>query len=116
MGRGEERERERESNGVDVERSWVCRRKFSGLQSIKYKRRPQQFQEIRNQVYFVQTDKISALSVLPLFSSRKLGALRPQKPLRLIRDEEVGVSILFLYLTPSCYNVTTESALEWAAV
>ena len=37
---------------------------------------------------------------------RKHGALRPQKPLRLIRDGEVGGSGL-IYLTPTRYTVTT---------
>ena len=42
---------------------------------------------------------------------RKHGALRPQKPLRLIRDGEVGVSGI-LYLTPTRYNVTTRMILH----
>ena len=37
---------------------------------------------------------------------RKHGALRPQKPLRLIRDGEVG-GLEILYLTPTRYTVTT---------
>ena len=36
----------------------------------------------------------------------KRGALRPQKPLRLMRDGEVGGSGI-LYLTPTRYTVTT---------
>ena len=42
---------------------------------------------------------------------RKHGALRPQKPLRLIRDEEVGGGE-FLYLTPTRYTVTTRMILH----
>ena len=43
----------------------------------------------------------------------QLGALRPQKPLRLIRDGEVGGSGI-LYLTPTRYTVThqNDSALR----
>ena len=36
----------------------------------------------------------------------KHGALRPQKPLKLIRDGEVGGSGLFLYLTPTPVSYT----------
>ena len=39
-------------------------------------------------------------------------ALRPLKPLRLIRDEEVGGSGIFLYLTPTRYTVTTRMILH----
>ena len=42
---------------------------------------------------------------------RKHWALRPQKPLRLIRDGEVGGSG-FLYLTPTRYTVTTRMILH----
>ena len=41
---------------------------------------------------------------------RKQGALRPQKPLRLIRDGEFGGSGI-LYLTPTGYTVTTRMTL-----
>ena len=45
--------------------------------------------------------------------SRKHGALRPQKPLRLIRDGEVGGGGReFLYLTPTRYTVTTRMILH----
>ena len=40
-------------------------------------------------------------------------ALRPQNPLRLIRDGEVG-GWEFLYLTPTRYTVTTR--FRWAVV
>ena len=48
---------------------------------------------------------------------RKHGALRPQKPLRLIRDEEVGGSGNFLFNTYSlhCHH-QNDSALRWAVV
>ena len=39
------------------------------------------------------------------------GVLRPQKPLRRIRDEEVG-GREFLYLTPTRYTVTTRMVLH----
>ena len=42
---------------------------------------------------------------------RKHWALRPQKPLRLIRDGEVGGSGI-LYLTPTRYAVTTRMILH----
>ena len=42
---------------------------------------------------------------------RKHGALRPQKPLRLIRDGEIGGSGI-LYLTPTLYTVTTRMTLH----
>ena len=42
---------------------------------------------------------------------RKHGALRPQKPLRLVRDGEVG-GREFLYLTPTRYTVTTRMTLH----
>ena len=42
---------------------------------------------------------------------RKHWALRPQKPLRLIRDGEVGGSGI-LYLTPTRYTVTTRMILH----
>ena len=42
----------------------------------------------------------------------KHGALRPQKPLRLIRDGEVGGVQEFLYLTPTPYTVTTRIILH----
>ena len=42
---------------------------------------------------------------------RKLWALRPQKPLRLIRDGEVGGSGI-IYLTPTRYTVTTRMILH----
>ena len=45
------------------------------------------------------------------FKERKLWALRPQKPLRLIRDGEVGESGV-LYLTPTRYTVTTRMILH----
>ena len=41
----------------------------------------------------------------------KLWALRPQKPLRLVRDGEVGGSGL-IYLTPTRYTVTTTMILH----
>ena len=43
---------------------------------------------------------------------RKHWALRPQKPLRLIRDGEVGGSGFFLHLTPTRYTVTTRMILH----
>ena len=43
---------------------------------------------------------------------RKHGALRPQKPLRLIRDGEVGGGREFLYLTPTRYTITTRTTLH----
>ena len=47
---------------------------------------------------------------------RKHGALRPQKPLLLIRDGEVGGSGI-LYLRPTRYTVTTRmTALRWAVM
>ena len=42
---------------------------------------------------------------------RKILALRPQKPLRLIRDVEAGGSGI-LYLTPIRYTVTTRMILH----
>ena len=42
---------------------------------------------------------------------RKHRALRPQKPLRLIRDGEVG-GPEFLHLTPTRYTVTTRTILH----
>ena len=42
---------------------------------------------------------------------RKTWALRPQKPLRLIRDGDVGGSGI-LYLTPTRYTVTTRMILH----
>ena len=45
--------------------------------------------------------------------SKKHGALRPQKPLRLIRDGEVGGSgFKKKNLTPTCYSVTIRMALR----
>ena len=51
-------------------------------------------------------------------SGRKHRALRPQKPLRLIRDGEVGWSgIIFIPYTYSLrYHHQNDSALRWAAV
>ena len=43
---------------------------------------------------------------------REHGALRPQKPLRIIRDGEVGGSGI-LYLTPTRYTVTTRMILHY---
>ena len=42
---------------------------------------------------------------------RKHGALRPQKPLRLIKDGEVVRSGI-IYLTPTRYTVTTRMILH----
>ena len=54
-------------------------------------------------------------SALPLghtgSPTRKLWALRPQKPLRLIRDGEVGGSGI-IYLTPTRWTVTTRIILH----
>ena len=55
-------------------------------------------------------------SALPLghtgsLARRKLWALRPQKPLRLIRDGEVGGSGI-IYLTPTRCTVTTRMILH----
>ena len=47
----------------------------------------------------------------PWSAGRKYWALRPQKPLRLIRDGEVGGSEI-LYLTPTRYTVTTRMILH----
>ena len=38
--------------------------------------------------------------------------LRPQKPLRLTRDGEVGGGREFLYLTPTRYTVTARKTLQ----
>ena len=50
-------------------------------------------------------------------AGRKHGALCPQKPLRLIRDGEVGGSGIFV---PNTYSLRchhqNDSALKWAAV
>ena len=46
-----------------------------------------------------------------VYEGRKHGALRPQKPLRLLRDGEVGGSGI-LYLTPTHYTVTTRMILH----
>ena len=47
----------------------------------------------------------------PSGKERKHWALRPQKPVRLIRDGEVeGLGIL--YLTPTRYTVTTRTILH----
>ena len=48
---------------------------------------------------------------------RKRGALRPQKPLKLITDGEVGGSGIFISNTYSlrCHH-QNDSALRWAAV
>ena len=43
---------------------------------------------------------------------RKHGALRPQKPLRFIRDGEVEGSGLCFYLKPTRYTVTTRMTLH----
>ena len=51
------------------------------------------------------------ISQLPGRKERKHWALRPQKPLRLIRDGEVGGSGI-LYLTPTRYAVTTRMILH----
>ena len=42
---------------------------------------------------------------------QKHGALRPQKPFRLIRDGKLGGQE-FLYLTPTRYTVTTRMILR----
>ena len=44
-------------------------------------------------------------------AGRKHGALRPQKPLRLIRDGEVG-GREFLHLAPTRYTATTRKTLH----
>ena len=48
---------------------------------------------------------------------KHMGALRPQKPLRLIRDVEVGRSEIVISNTYSlhCHH-QNDSALRWAAV
>ena len=51
------------------------------------------------------------LSCVAMSCTRKHGALRPQKPVRLTKDGEVGRSGI-LYLTPTCYNVTTRMILH----
>ena len=43
---------------------------------------------------------------------RKHGAVRPQTPVRLIRDGEVG-GREFLYLTPTGYTVTTKMTVHY---
>ena len=55
----------------------------------------------------------SIASMLSLLAGkeRKLWALRPQKPLRLIRDGEVGGSGI-IYLTPTRCTVTTRVILH----
>ena len=52
-----------------------------------------------------------------LSPGRKHGALRPQKPLRLIRDQEIGGSGIFISNNYSlhCHH-QNDSALRWAAV
>ena len=59
----------------------------------------------------------SSLRQVWISSHRKLGALRPQKPLRRIRDGEVGGSGIFISNTysPHCHH-QNDSALKWAAV
>ena len=47
-----------------------------------------------------------------LIFERKHWALRPQKPLRLIRDGEVG-ELGMLYLIPTRCNVTTRMILHY---
>ena len=51
---------------------------------------------------------------------RKHGALRPQKPLRLIKDGEVGGSGFFVIFLSGTYLLLchhqNDSALRWAAV
>ena len=54
---------------------------------------------------------ISAQWSMDEWQGRKHGALRPHKPLRLIRDGEVGESGM-LYLTPTLYAVTTRMILH----
>ena len=54
---------------------------------------------------------IQDTSVLRKGKERKHWALRPQKPLRLIRDGDVGGSG-FLYLPPTRYTVTTRMILH----
>ena len=51
------------------------------------------------------------LSTLKWGKKRKLWALRPQKPLRLIRDGDIGGSRI-LYLTSTRYTVTTRMILH----
>ena len=50
-------------------------------------------------------------AVFTMGKERKHWALRPQKPLRLIRDGEVG-GLGILYLTPTRYTVTTRTILH----
>ena len=61
---------------------------------------------------WVNTEDInSTYSLKKRKQGRKHGALRPQKPLRLIRDGEVGGSGI-LYLTRTRYIVTTRMILH----
>ena len=53
-----------------------------------------------------QSEQRFALSLERLGKARKHWASRPQKPLRLVRDGEVGGSGIS-YLTPTRYTVTT---------
>ena len=52
------------------------------------------------------------VSLIVWAEKKKRLALRPQKPLRLIRDGEVGGVRKFLYLTPTRYTVTTRMILH----
>ena len=77
--------------------------------------------------YFIRSNRLARISDLlqftvhsaySLFGSSwacgrgwKQLALRPQKPLRLIRDGEIGGSGI-LYLTPTRYTVTTRMILH----
>ena len=54
----------------------------------------------------------SSTSAWCVQSPRKHGALRPQNPLRLIRDGEVWGGSGILYLTPTRYTVTTRMILH----
>ena len=62
--------------------------------------------------YHASNDFVERRTVWPpRRKGRKHGAFRPQKPLRLIRDGEVGGSGI-LYLTPTRYTVTTRMILH----
>ena len=58
------------------------------------------------QPHLLSAAQVESHLQVPLCKGRKHGALRPQKPLRLIRDGEVGGSGN-LYLTPTRYAATT---------
>ena len=65
----------------------------------------------------VKTKYINSTKGTPSKKERKHWALRPQKPLRLIRDGEVGGSEFFLSDTYSLHrHHQNDSALRWAAV